>query len=295
MAPRGGHLELVSCGLVWGSIGVITKEIDVTSGTIVFFRLSLAALVALAWVALRRRTRSLRLARERGWVFALGAVLALHWLMMFEAFKRLDVATTILIVFLGPILVAAGAPLLLREPLERRTVVSLVASVGGIVLVAAPGAGSLDPLGVAAAGGSAVLFAALVLLGKRLTGVYDPPTLVVWQTGIAAVLVSPFLGTSSAGAIGRSLPPLLLLGIAYTGVLGIVYFHGLTKAKAQHAGILVYVEPASAILYDWAFRDVVPSTLTLAGGALIVAAGMNIVLGGRAPSVPEVPVQPMEA
>jgi drug/metabolite transporter (DMT)-like permease len=53
--------------------------------------------------------------------------------------------------------------------------------------------------------------------------------------------------------------------------------------KAQHMGILAYLEPVTAVVWAWAFIEETPAILTLAGGALIIAAGLNIVMTGRRP------------
>ena len=43
MRSKTGYVELIACGLIWGSIGVLVKEIDVSAPVIVFFRLALGA------------------------------------------------------------------------------------------------------------------------------------------------------------------------------------------------------------------------------------------------------------
>ena len=56
---------------------------------------------------------------------------------------------------------------------------------------------------------------------------------------------------------------------------------GLHYIRVQHAGIIAYVEPVSAPLYALVFLSQVPSGWTIAGGALIVAAGILVVVYGR--------------
>lgn len=287
---RRGYPELIAATIVWGSIGVVVKEIDVPAPAIVFVRLALGSAVVVAWFAARRRLAALRLGPARGLLVVAGVILALHWWLMFEAFKRLDVATTILVVYLGPVLMAAGAPVFLKERLERRTIVALGVSLGGIALITAPSMERLDGAGLAAAAGAAVLFAAVVLAGKRLTEFYEPPALVAWQVGIAAVVMIPGAFSASSAALRDALPELLLLGVVMTGVAGILYFRALARVKAQHVGILMYLEPVSAVLYAWALLSESPAALTLVGGALIVGAGATIVAGTAAPaSLPEPP------
>lgn len=284
MRRRSGYPELIAAGLIWGSIGVVVKQLTVPAPAIVFFRLGIGAVVVVAWFAARGRLAALRLGPRRGTMVLLGVVLAVHWVLLFEAFKRLDVATTILVVYLGPVLIALGAPLVVAERIERRTIGALALSVGGIALIALPGIGDLDAVGLGLALLAAVGFAVLVLYGKVMTEHYEPPALVAWQLGIAAIVCSPGVLGTTPGEVARAWPGLLLLGVAETGIAGILYFRALRAVKAQHVGILAYLEPVSAVFYAWAFLGEVPAGLTLAGGALIVVAGVSIVLR-RAPAV----------
>jgi drug/metabolite transporter (DMT)-like permease len=54
----------------------------------------------------------------------------------------------------------------------------------------------------------------------------------------------------------------------------------------QRLGVLYYLEPASAILYAWWWVHEHPSAVTLAGGALIVLAGLAIIVTDRGAEIP---------
>lgn len=280
MRPKTGYLELIVCGLVWGSIGVIVKEVDVPAAVIVFFRLSLGSLSVLLWWTIRGRASELRMGTHRALLFATGAVLALHWVAFFEAYKRLSVATTILIVYVGPVLIAAAAPAVLGERLERRTIWALALSMIGIGLIAVPSASAGDAFGLVCAAVAAVSFAALVLMLKKLTPHYSPAAITVWQLGFAALLLSPALIGASGNEIVRAAPSLLALGVVHTGLTGILYVSALSIVPAQQVSILVYLEPVTAVLWAWAVLSESPTLATLAGGVLIVAAGLVIVVPG---------------
>ncbi|MGH2785645.1 MAG: DMT family transporter [Actinomycetota bacterium] len=280
MRSRTGYVELIVCGLLWGSIGVLVKEIDVGAAVTVFFRLALGAASVVAVWALRGRLSELRIVRDRGLVLMSGLTLAFHWVVFFEAYKRLPVATTILIVYVGPVLIAAFAPAVLGERLERGTMYALALSIGGIALIAVPATGSGDAWGYLAAGAAALTFAVLVLTLKRVSPEVPAQAIVAWQLGIAAVAVSPFLIDASAREIVRAAPTLLTLGIVHTGLSGILYVGALQIIKAQHASILVYLEPVTAVLWAWGVLGEQPELATIAGGLLIIAAGLIIVIPG---------------
>jgi drug/metabolite transporter (DMT)-like permease len=292
---KTGYLELIVCGLIWGSIGVIVKEVDVSAGVIVFFRLSLGALSVLAWWAIRGRMDELRLGTHRPLLFAAGVILALHWLAFFEAYKRLSVATTILVVYVGPVLIAAAAPAVLGERIERRTIWALALSMIGIGLIAVPSASAGDAFGLACAAVAAVSFAAIVLMLKKLTPHYRPAGITVWQLGVAALALSPFLIGASGTEIARAAPSLLALGVLHTGVTGILYVSALAMVPAQQVSILVYLEPVTAVLWAWAVLGESPTLATLGGGVLIVAAGLVIVVPGMRSIAPASFPEPADA
>ena len=85
MRSRTGYAELVTCGLVWGSIGVLVKQSPVTAPVIVFFRLALGAAVVFAWLAFRGRLAEARLRGRRLLLVSSGFTLALHWVFFFLA------------------------------------------------------------------------------------------------------------------------------------------------------------------------------------------------------------------
>ncbi|MCA1834032.1 MAG: DMT family transporter [Actinomycetota bacterium] len=281
MRSRSGYAELVTCGLVWGSIGVLVKKSPVSAPVIVFFRLALGALVVILWHGARGRLRELRLRGRRPLLLSSGFTLALHWVFFFLAFKRLSIATVILIVYVGPVFMALLAPHILGERLERRTVTSLILSLAGIALIAVPAAGGRSAIGLAAALIAMISFVALVFIGKRVVEEYQPAAIVAWQLGSAAVFVSPALIAARAHAIESSLPSLVALGVIHTGVCGLLYFRAMQVVKAQHMGILAYLEPVTAVLWAWVFIQEKPALLTLAGGVLIISAGLNIVITSR--------------
>ena len=112
MRPRAGTFEIICCTLAWGTIGSIVDRISLPSSVIVFFRLAFGFVVVCGWLAVRRRLGDLRLRSRPGLLIVSGVVLGVHWALLFAAYKRIGVDTTILIVFIGPVLWAVAAPFL---------------------------------------------------------------------------------------------------------------------------------------------------------------------------------------
>jgi drug/metabolite transporter (DMT)-like permease len=286
MRLRRGYPEIVLCTLTWGTIGPIVRHIDMGGVRIAFFREAFGALAVLGTLAWRRRLSDLRPRARPVLLIASGVILGVHWALLFIGYQRIGVAATILIVFLGPVLMAAAAPAVLRERLHRSAIVALALAFGGVALIAVPQFRHADTFGLVAAMTSAVLFAALMLAGKLLTREYEPAAIAAWQLVVAALVLSPSLAGASTHSIARGLPLLALLGLVHTGALGIVFFHAVRALEAQRLGVLFYLEPAAAVFFAWLIAGEHPTAATLAGGALIVAAGLAIIVLDRVATAP---------
>lgn len=256
------------------------REVDLPALAIVFFRVLLSAsFIAFLLVLARRRD----LLRRPPWVvLGLGVLLAVHWGLYFAAIKETSVASAVLITYAAPIFMAMLAPVLIREHVPRSSVVALVVSMAGIAAISLSGGSGGEEVrlaGVVLALLAAITYALLIVFLKRWAADVHPMTLVAWQEGTAAVVLSPaLLFTSFGGVSGSDVAYLAILGIFLTGLSGVIYVGALKWVPATTAGILAYMEPVSAALLAALLLD---ESLTLAivvGGGAIVAAGVVVAL-----------------
>jgi drug/metabolite transporter (DMT)-like permease len=266
----------------WGFIAVLVAAVDLGAEALAFWRLALAA-VSLALGALVVGRPGLLAPRGRLPALALlGAVQGAHWLLFFEAVKHGSVALAVLTFYAAPLVLALVAPLVLPE--RWSAVVLAAAAVGavGITLIAlGEEDGGGTPWAVAAGLGSAVTYAALVVLSKRLLIAETRPlTVAFWDCFVGALVVAPAVlladrllpdGPDEWGAV-------LALGVLLTGVSTLVYTTLLRHVTAQAAGVLTFLEPVAGILLAWSLVDERPGTVTLVGGVLVLAAGVVVVL-----------------
>ncbi len=279
-----GSLLIAGCALTWGFVGIIVREVELPALTIVFFRVALSsAAVALILLAVGRRDLLSRPPRE---VVALGVLLAIHWSLYFAAIKETSVASAVLITYAAPIFMAMLAPLLIREHVPGVSIAALVVSMGGIVAISLAGGSGGDEVratGVVLAVFAAITYAFMIVLLKRWAADVHPATIIVWQEGVAAVLLAPALLFANFDSVGPAdVAYLLILGIALTGVTGILYVGALKWVPATTAGILAYMEPVSAALLAAAILGEALTPAVIVGGAAIVAAG--VVVASRTPA-----------
>ncbi len=277
------NLALAALAVSWGLVAVLAGAISVDPIPLAFFRLVIAALT-LALIALATgHARLLRPGRHLPALVALGCVQAVHWCLFFEAVRRGSVALAVITFASAPVFLAALAPLFLPERLSRVAVAALVPGLAGISLVALAGgdAGAFGWVAVACGMGSALTFAVLLILSKGLLHAgAQPLTVAFWDCLGGGLVLAPAL-LFVAGSVpenGEDWAGLILLGAVLTGFATLAYAALLRHVTAQTAGVLTFLEPVSAVILAWWLLDQAVSSRALLGGALVLCAGIAVVV-----------------
>ncbi len=195
----------------------------------------------------------------------------------FYALQQLPLAETLVLSFLAPMFVALFGRIFLRERVDGRIGIALVAGfVGTLVVVLGQNeasAATRSTSGVVAALASAVLYAlSVVLLRQRAQR--DKFIHIV-----AAQNVGPMLLISPVGAAFWQTPTaphlawFMLMGVL--GVIGhILMATAFAKAEAARLASLEYTALIWAALFGYVAFAEIPTLATLAGGLLIIAAAL---------------------
>lgn len=275
-----GYLFVILAMLIWGSVGIFGHWADAPATVIVFYRVVSAFAVLCLWQLFRGGGlgRVVQEARGQvGWVVFGGVVLALNWVFFFQAVALTSVANAVLSYYLAPVLVTLLAPLLLKEKLTRTTVLAVgLAFLGTLVMNPMEQVGGDDVLGILSGVTAALFYALVTISGKKVTGM-GAASLVLCQTGVAAVVLAPYLLWQ--GFVVPSLPQLSIMvtiGVVHTALALTLYFIGLRQVKVQHVGVLGYLDPVSAILFAFLFLSELPGLQTLLGGGMILCSSYLI-------------------
>jgi drug/metabolite transporter (DMT)-like permease len=268
---------LAAIATSWGVIGLIVRQLDLPAVAIAASRCWLGATgIGVGLLVHARRTGARPPRNPRlGLTIAAGVTLGVHWLCLVAAQQRAPLGTVLLIMYLSPVLVALLAPRLLGEQVASGTKLALVLAAAGLALLARPAGGSTSGLVLAVAAG--VTFAATTLLSKAVVADIGGFWLGFASLGVAGVALAPWALRAEWGPPEPSWLWLLVLGLGITALLIPLYLVVLDHLPASTAGVLLYLEPLSALLLAWAFLGETPSALTLVGGALIVAGGVIVV------------------
>ncbi|HVO08734.1 MAG TPA: DMT family transporter [Burkholderiaceae bacterium] len=209
--------------------------------------------------------------RNVGGQFMRGAAHTLGLCLWFAALPKIPLADMTAIGFTGPIFILIGAKLVFDEPMRWERWVATLVGLAGVLIVVAPRLSASAGVYHLVMLASAPVFAASFLMTKALTRYETTGTILVWQAISVAMLSLPLALMS-----WQSVTALQWLGFALTGVLGSAGHYCLTRSftradisATQSVKFLDLVWSAS--LGFVLFADV-PSSTTLAGGALICAA-----------------------
>jgi drug/metabolite transporter (DMT)-like permease len=198
---------------------------------------------------------------------------ALEVAMFFWAVSYLPLADAVTFYLAGPIYVTALSVVLLGEIVGWRRWSAVVAGFVGVVLALHPSPASFTLPALIALGGS-VFFAVLMITTRMLRQTPDM-VLIGGQVGATLLLGMAF---APFGWVIPSLRDFLLLSLF--GVLSIVALACVNRSlKLAPASVVVpyqYTMIVWASVLGYAVFGDVPNLLTLAGAAIIIAAGLYI-------------------
>jgi drug/metabolite transporter (DMT)-like permease len=240
--------------------------------------ISLCALPLAVRDSLRRGPRG-----SRAWgLLGLAALTdAGNYFCYFGALDRGPIALAVLTHYLAPVVVAAFAPLVLREALSRRTIFALCISLAGLALLVL-GDGGLPRASVwtaAMGASSAIFYGANTLVTKKLFDVFSGAEVLCYHCIVAAGLMALTAGPAPLPQAFLWSPLLgaLLLGAGSSSL----FYIGLRWIPASRAAVLTYLEPLVAALVGYLCFAEPLGLAGLAGGLLIIGAGAAVAVGGR--------------
>jgi drug/metabolite transporter (DMT)-like permease len=266
---RRGQIYVALAAVAWSTAGVLQRQLTLDTSTQVFGRAVFAALALLAYVAVVERGGVAQAFRSVGLPgVAVALCVATAAGSFISALNHSSVARVLFLLALSPVLAALLARVTLGEPISRRTVIAMaVALVGVSVMLGTPGEGSLagDGLAFLCAGA----FAVMVVITRWRHDVSMAPATCLSQV----ILVVVFLPFATPGEIGGDdLGWLATLGIGQIGLGFALLTVGARLIPAAQVGLITLLEVVLGPLWVWLALDERPSTLTLVGGAIVIAA-----------------------
>ncbi len=284
-----GYLLVAGSFLIMGLIGALVDWATAPESALLVLRFATAGLVL--GVVFARRHPLAGAAERSVWprLLLMAAIDAFTLLLFFVAIRGTSVAIGMFLQFLAPVWVALIAPRVFRARTEAIVYPALAIALAGLAVILTPsllGEGvTLSPWGVAAGLLAGVGYAVFQLVVKDLTRRISAVTIVFTEAWLDALILLPLALWQTIGAgyqlTTRDLVAGLVLGVVCTALAYLMWTYGMGMVKVQHSSILGYLEPVSAPIYALLLLGQGISVWTIGGGALIVIAGLLVVLLGE--------------
>jgi drug/metabolite transporter (DMT)-like permease len=250
-----------------------------------FFRSIMAMPIVLIWlvthggIAAGIKTTSVRNHAVRGIVGSCAMGLG------FAGLKYLPLPEVTAIRFVTPILMVVLAALILGERFRFVRIAAVMLGFVGVIIIVAPrlsvGLGSTEALGVLLTLGSACLAAFAQVFVKGMAGKESTTAIVFWFSATSTLLSLVTIPFGWVWPNGYELT--LLIGAGIVGGLGQVLLT--SSYRFAEAGVLApftYVSILWSVLIGYVWFSEVPTLGMLVGAALVICAGVIIVLRERA-------------
>ena len=220
----------------------------------------------------------------------LGFVVALEMIFYFVSIRASNVIVGVSLEYMAPVFVALLAPGALRTRRQGIDLVAVAVAVAGMALLVLPAATAGD--------GSVTVPGIVFGLSRRphvrhgddahqqhgRAGVRGSTFALFYCAG-CVILLTPLAVWQTVGSGYRltwtDMLIVLVSGLVYTALCFSLFSDGLRYVRVEHAGILGYLEPVTAPLWAFLLIGEAPPWTTYAGGALIVAAGLLVIVFGK--------------
>jgi len=268
-AHRRGQAYAVAAALAWSTAGVLQRELSVGAATQVAGRAFFAVLALLAFVVWSKHTGGIRAFASLGRAeLAVAVCTAVASSAFIIALNHTSVANVLFMQAVAPIAAALIAWIALREPISRRTGAAMLVALAGVGLMVG-GPGGAQGIGLALSVLMTFCFAVTVVITRHRRDISMAPAICLSQV-IVLVVYAPFSDPGQIGGVDLGL--IALLGVTQIG-LGLAF---LTMAArlipAAEVALITLLEVVLGPLWVWLALTERPSTATLLGGIVVIAA-----------------------
>lgn len=182
-------------------------------------------------------------------------------------------ANAIFLQYTAPGWMFLASVLVLREPVDRRSLIGLLVGLVGISVIVA-GSWQSDARGVLLGLISGVTYGGVAVF-LRVLRREDPFWLTFLNQFVSALVALPLMLVQSTRE-PISIAPMQWVGLAAFGAVQmaipyILFSRGLSVVTPQEAGLITLLEPVLNPMLTWLAVGEVPSRITLIGGLIIVA------------------------
>lgn len=267
---------MIASMAIFGTLGVFTRNITVTSGELALYRAVLAiSLIAVYLVCTKQNINLKASKKELVLLLFSGAAIGINWILLFEAYKYTTISAATLSYYFAPVIVTVICPILFHEKLTGKQIFCFIMSTLGLIMIT--GTSNIrdkrDFIGILFGISAAIFYAAVIILNKFIRNI-DGIHRTFLQFLSAIIILVPYVLLTSGIHLGnldiKGWGNLLIVGLFHTGITYCMYFSSLKELAGQEASILSYIDPLVAVLISVLILGETMSIAQAIGGVLIL-------------------------
>lgn len=278
------RLKLILISATFGTVGLFTHFIPLSSAAIVFYRALLGGAFIVAMIKLSGKDVNIKSMRDNLVVLVFtGFFMALNWVLQFEAFKVSSVAIGTVCYNMMPIFLLIIASFVFNERITLKSGICILVATIGVILVSNVinvGIKSHEVLGCVYGILGAIFYALIVTFNRKLNQI-ETHDKVIFQFAFSALIMAIYVGLIEKKSffIDSSLPrneiilgiaSMLILSFLHTGFCYVHYFNAVSRLKAETVAILTYIDPVVALFLSYFVLKEDMTALQFLGAVLIL-------------------------
>jgi len=275
------YLKIIAAMLIWSTWGPIIRWLALPPVVVLFYT-SLVASFTVPVVLSIRGEMNLEGVWSARWIFALLALSSItNNITYFYALGHTTVSNAVFTHYTAPLFVALFAPFIIAERIQAVTMISLPLAMAGMAMIVMSGGGlstgGAHTAGIVAGTMSGVAYAFIIIFTRKLGQMllhHKGVVILLWVTTVA---LAPVVCITEYHLDARSVVLLVITGVLHSTTAPLLYYNALRKVMAQHAAVLGYMEPLSAIPMAYVLLSETPAVFALFGGALILVSGYLVI------------------
>lgn len=276
-----GKLKIITAMLIFGSIGVFVRNINLSSSEIAFLRGIIGSIfLIIASFFSREKISFIKIKNNIKLLILSGSAIGVNWIFLFQAYKYTTISNATLSYYFAPIFVVILSPIILKEkltPLKMGCVITAMIGLFLIVNISGNGTSNFNNqlVGILYGLSAAVLYASVILMNKFIKNLSGFETTLV-QLMIATIVLLPYVlikdQMNFTSVNFNSFIYIMILGIVHTGFAYYLYFTSIKQLKGYSIAVLSYIDPISAVIIASIFLGEKMSYIQAIGGILILGA-----------------------
>ncbi len=248
-------IKIISSMLIFGTIGLMTRFINLPSSILACLRGGLGVIFIGIYILLSKHKLNSNSIKKNFLVLMLsGLLVGINWMLLFKSFEFTSIAIGTVSYYFAPMIVAVASPFVFKEKMQKKTIVCVLISIVGMVLVSNiffDTAGKNNLIGICFGLLAAFAYATITILNKFLKDIEGINSTITQLFFAFIVLIPYILLTQDIRSIDFSVNMLLLvlvIGIVHTALAYVLYFSSLLSLKSTEVAIYSYIDPAFSIL-----------------------------------------------